>query len=207
MLKYFSSDDGSSVATGSPVAGEVPPGTPPSHSYQSVLASLSALGVTGGAGSSGEGDNTVYLAGPSGSGEGGGSFVPALASLASPGGMRKSAPPAALTSPAARVADASAAARNAAKARAAAAEMVAAAAAAAEAEAAAAAAAADEDELEFNPFVFIKMLPPYSRVCPVMPRVALPAKRDPVVLSNGRLYPSCDINLVLDLDETLVHCR
>ena len=49
---------------------------------------------------------------------------------------------------------------------------------------------------EFNPYLFIKMLPPYHTVAPPTPRIALPKK-------NKRMP---DINLILDLDETLVHC-
>ena len=54
----------------------------------------------------------------------------------------------------------------------------------------------DEDEEEFNPYLFIKSLPHYSHVRHLRPPVALPAK-DP---------SSPPITLVLDLDETLVHC-
>lgn len=70
--------------------------------------------------------------------------------------------------------------------------------AAAEAAAAAAAEAAAQDEVEeFNPYLFIKMLPPYSTVAPAAPDIRLPRKN-----------PRHDalVNLVLDLDETLVHC-
>jgi len=50
---------------------------------------------------------------------------------------------------------------------------------------------------EFNPFLFIKLLPPYAHVVPRGgPRVVLPRK----VPAAPR------ISLVLDLDETLVHC-
>jgi len=49
---------------------------------------------------------------------------------------------------------------------------------------------------EFNPYLFIKMLPPYHTVCPPVPRVMLPKKK--------RGMP--EVNLLLDLDETLVHC-
>jgi CTD small phosphatase-like protein 2 len=90
---------------------------------------------------------------------------------------------------------------------AAAASAAAASAAAAAAEAAAAAAAGasaaaeEEDEYdveyeEFNPYLFIKLLPPYHAVAPKSPRIALPKK----------LKKMPDVNLVLDLDETLVHC-
>lgn len=52
------------------------------------------------------------------------------------------------------------------------------------------------DEDEFNPYVFIKSLPPYDVVKSLRPPIPLPAKDkdDP------------PISLVLDLDETLVHC-
>lgn len=65
----------------------------------------------------------------------------------------------------------------------------------------AAAPADDEDDYEyeyeeFNPYFFIKMLPPYASVAPRVPRICLPGKR----------VTSPDINLILDLDETLVHC-
>eukprot|EP01138_Halocafeteria_seosinensis_P008973 gb/GECG01009171.1/.p1 GENE.gb/GECG01009171.1/~~gb/GECG01009171.1/.p1 ORF type:complete len:412 (+),score=41.85 gb/GECG01009171.1/:1-1236(+) len=49
---------------------------------------------------------------------------------------------------------------------------------------------------DFNPYLFIKLLPPYREVAPRTPRLALPKK--------SRDAP--DITLVLDLDETLVHC-
>jgi hypothetical protein len=48
---------------------------------------------------------------------------------------------------------------------------------------------------EFNPWQFIKSLPPYSSVSHLTPPVALDAKD-----------PRFDVTLVLDLDETLVHC-
>mmetsp|Transcript_11855 Transcript_11855/g.16608 ORF Transcript_11855/g.16608 Transcript_11855/m.16608 type:complete len:433 (-) Transcript_11855:585-1883(-) len=51
------------------------------------------------------------------------------------------------------------------------------------------------EEEEFNPYLFIKSLPPYSHVRHMSPPIALPAKT-----SNHKL------TLVLDLDETLVHC-
>eukprot|EP00521_Asterionellopsis_glacialis_P009180 CAMPEP_0195286060 /NCGR_PEP_ID=MMETSP0707-20130614/3663_1 /TAXON_ID=33640 /ORGANISM="Asterionellopsis glacialis, Strain CCMP134" /LENGTH=429 /DNA_ID=CAMNT_0040345653 /DNA_START=143 /DNA_END=1432 /DNA_ORIENTATION=+ len=51
------------------------------------------------------------------------------------------------------------------------------------------------EEEEFNPYLFIKSLPPYSHVSHMSPPIALPAKT-----SNHKL------TLVLDLDETLVHC-
>jgi hypothetical protein len=53
-----------------------------------------------------------------------------------------------------------------------------------------------DDEDEFNPYLFIKSLPPYELVAPFRPPVALPPKLP--------LAPS--ISLILDLDETLVHC-
>jgi CTD small phosphatase-like protein 2 len=54
----------------------------------------------------------------------------------------------------------------------------------------------DDDEDEFNPYVFIKSLPAYALVAPLRPPIALPPKRKDAPL----------ISLVLDLDETLVHC-
>lgn len=67
--------------------------------------------------------------------------------------------------------------------------------------AAAAAASADEENYdyeyeEFNPYLFIKMLPPYHSVAPRVPRIVLPKKR----------VRAPDVSLILDLDETLVHC-
>lgn len=76
----------------------------------------------------------------------------------------------------------------------------------AEAEAAAEAAAAaeeddeDDDGDEFNPYLFIKQLPPYSEAlggATVQPR--LPPRR----MTRSDHKP---VTLVLDLDETLVHC-
>jgi hypothetical protein len=62
--------------------------------------------------------------------------------------------------------------------------------------AAANAAAAEEYEYEeFNPYLFIKMLPAYNAVAPRVPRIVLPKKK----------LKAPEINLVLDLDETLVH--
>mmetsp|Transcript_10080 Transcript_10080/g.16734 ORF Transcript_10080/g.16734 Transcript_10080/m.16734 type:complete len:383 (-) Transcript_10080:116-1264(-) len=54
----------------------------------------------------------------------------------------------------------------------------------------------EDDEDEFNPYLFIKSLPRYEAVQHLRPSVALPPKdsKDP------------PITLVLDLDETLVHC-
>jgi hypothetical protein len=52
------------------------------------------------------------------------------------------------------------------------------------------------DEDEFNPYVFIKSLPAYALVAPLRPPIALPPKRN----------DAPPISLVLDLDETLVHC-
>eukprot|EP00566_Odontella_aurita_P005348 CAMPEP_0113558176 /NCGR_PEP_ID=MMETSP0015_2-20120614/18203_1 /TAXON_ID=2838 /ORGANISM="Odontella" /LENGTH=624 /DNA_ID=CAMNT_0000459687 /DNA_START=450 /DNA_END=2324 /DNA_ORIENTATION=- /assembly_acc=CAM_ASM_000160 len=56
----------------------------------------------------------------------------------------------------------------------------------------------EEDEEEFNPYLFIKSLPAYDLVVPPYraARICLPPK-DPV---------APPIALVLDLDETLVHC-
>lgn len=55
---------------------------------------------------------------------------------------------------------------------------------------------AEYDYEEFNPYLFIKLLPAYEAVAPRVPRILLPRKkaREPLV------------SLVLDLDETLVHC-
>lgn len=53
-----------------------------------------------------------------------------------------------------------------------------------------------EDEEEFNPYAFIKSLPDYEDVKGLCPADRLPAKDE----------DSPPITLVLDLDETLVHC-
>ena len=53
-----------------------------------------------------------------------------------------------------------------------------------------------DDEDEFNPYAFIKSLPSYDMVAPLRPPIALPPKNK----------DSPPISLVLDLDETLVHC-
>lgn len=52
------------------------------------------------------------------------------------------------------------------------------------------------EEEEFNPFLFIKHLPPYAMVESLRPPITLPPK-DP---------SAPPVSLVLDLDETLVHC-
>lgn len=49
---------------------------------------------------------------------------------------------------------------------------------------------------EFNPYLFIRLLPPYGSVRPRVNRVVLPRK----------VRDAPPISLVLDLDETLVHC-
>lgn len=64
------------------------------------------------------------------------------------------------------------------------------------AEEAEAEAAANQEYEEFNPYLFIKLLPPYQAVCPRPVNVVLPK----------RLRHAPPISLVLDLDETLVHC-
>lgn len=51
------------------------------------------------------------------------------------------------------------------------------------------------EEEEFNPYLFIKTLPPYALVKHMSPPIGLPPKSSPHKLT-----------LVLDLDETLVHC-
>ena len=53
-----------------------------------------------------------------------------------------------------------------------------------------------DDEDEFNPYIFIKSLPAYDLVKTLRPPIALPPKKK----------NSPPISLVLDLDETLVHC-
>lgn len=63
----------------------------------------------------------------------------------------------------------------------------------------------DDDDLvaeEFNPFLFIKQLPPYEHVA-IADKICLP-KRKPA--HNTRSASSSPVTLVLDLDETLVHC-
>ena len=54
----------------------------------------------------------------------------------------------------------------------------------------------DDEEDEFNPYAFIKALPSYENVKSLRPTIALPAKD----------IDAKPISLVLDLDETLVHC-
>ncbi|KAL3925963.1 MAG: hypothetical protein SGILL_000064 [Bacillariaceae sp.] len=54
----------------------------------------------------------------------------------------------------------------------------------------------EEEEDEFNPYAFIKSLPKYELVEPLRPPISLPPK-------DGAAPP---VSLVLDLDETLVHC-
>lgn len=54
----------------------------------------------------------------------------------------------------------------------------------------------DDDEDDFNPYLFIKSLPRYESVRHLRPSIALPPK-----------HPNAPpVTLVLDLDETLVHC-
>ena len=61
----------------------------------------------------------------------------------------------------------------------------------------------DEEELdvaeEFNPFLFIKQLPPYEHVA-IPGKICLPQRK------ATRSAPASPVTLVLDLDETLVHC-
>jgi len=61
----------------------------------------------------------------------------------------------------------------------------------------------DDEEEEFNPYLFIKCLPPYQYAIPPgwtsRPKVLPPVDR-------AVLPPTPPICLVLDLDETLVHC-
>ena len=52
------------------------------------------------------------------------------------------------------------------------------------------------EEEEFNPFLFIKHLPPYPMVESLRPPITLPPKDE----------SAPPVTLVLDLDETLVHC-
>lgn len=54
----------------------------------------------------------------------------------------------------------------------------------------------DDEEEEFNPYAFIKSLPAYEEVKSFCPTERLPAKEE----------DAPPISLVLDLDETLVHC-
>jgi len=59
----------------------------------------------------------------------------------------------------------------------------------------------EDDEEEFNPYLFIKSLPPYRMILP--PGWASMPKRLPPVDPTANVPDVC---LVLDLDETLVHC-
>jgi len=59
------------------------------------------------------------------------------------------------------------------------------------------------DEGDFNPWQFIKSLPPYETVRHLTPAVALPPRPDNF---NPHIKDDDLITLVLDLDETLVHC-
>lgn len=52
------------------------------------------------------------------------------------------------------------------------------------------------EEEEFNPYLFIKSLPPYRLVESLRPPITLPPKKE----------GAPKVSLVLDLDETLVHC-
>ena len=52
---------------------------------------------------------------------------------------------------------------------------------------------------EFNPFLFIKQLPPYEHVA-IPGKICLPQRK------YTRSAPASPVTLVLDLDETLVHC-
>lgn len=61
----------------------------------------------------------------------------------------------------------------------------------------------DEDEDEFNPYLFIKCLPPYQHATPPG-WASQPKALPPVDCSVSSATPP--ICLVLDLDETLVHC-
>lgn len=54
----------------------------------------------------------------------------------------------------------------------------------------------EDEEEEFNPYAFIKHLPPYEEVKAFCPTERLPAREE----------DAPPISLVLDLDETLVHC-
>ena len=62
----------------------------------------------------------------------------------------------------------------------------------------------DDGKEDFNPYLFIKCLPPYRRALPPgwssRPKALPPRPRGPAA---ARVPPLC---LVLDLDETLVHC-
>mmetsp|Transcript_10813 Transcript_10813/g.22279 ORF Transcript_10813/g.22279 Transcript_10813/m.22279 type:complete len:592 (+) Transcript_10813:717-2492(+) len=61
----------------------------------------------------------------------------------------------------------------------------------------------DDEEEEFNPYLFIKSLPPYAYAIP--PGWEYRPKRLPPIDPNAE-PPVPPICLVLDLDETLVHC-
>ncbi|CAM9782181.1 unnamed protein product, partial [Discosporangium mesarthrocarpum] len=59
----------------------------------------------------------------------------------------------------------------------------------------------EEDEEEFNPYCFIAHLPPYNTVKHCTPEVIAP-----VLPEKRKTRHAKELTLVLDLDETLVHC-